>query len=190
MGKSRKISDREMCVPTSCASSISSSASTKLNSAIWALSGIIGLCDILTLVLGRFNGEILTTVGTGLVMMLIGFLAAGFGLALLQNKSEKNRPVIEAVTICLTLLVSVASLGVCAVQAYLLTLRTLFGQLANLQNGGGNFQIGGGANGLKTATSLFWAIEYILIFVLFIVATTTLSFESCCKWRAANNEEA
>merc|ERR1712083_675537 len=122
--QSRKKSDREMCVPTACASSISSSASTKLNSAIWALSAIIGLCDILTMVLGRFNGEILTTVGTGLVMMLIGFLAAGFGLALLQNKSEKYRPVIEAVTICLTLLVSVASLGVCAIQAYLLNLRT------------------------------------------------------------------
>merc|ERR1712227_197924 len=91
----------EMCVPTSCASSISSSASKKLNNAIWAISGIIGLLDLLTIICGRFNGELLTTVGTGLMIMLVGFLAAGFGLALLQNKSEKYRPVIEAVTICL-----------------------------------------------------------------------------------------
>merc|ERR1712193_6511 len=128
-----------------CATRISNATFERLNNTIWCLSALIGLVEIIVFSIGHLeygaslNSEFIGTLGSGLLIMIVGFFTAGFGTSLIQNKTERYRPVIESVYIIMTLFLAV--LDICVVGLHLFQLfRPTIGDQVTFE-GSGSFQI-------------------------------------------------
>merc|ERR1712193_65236 len=178
-----------------CAKRISNANFEKLNNAIWCLSALIGLVEITILSLGHLehgafglNSELIGRLGSGLLIMIVGFFTAGFGSSLIQNKTERYRPVIESIYIIMTLFLVVLDICVVGMHLFLL-LRAPSGDQVTSE-GSGSFQIVGlfKQNAIRTVISALWISESAAILVHAVVSIVTVAFSSCCAWRSANQE--